>query len=136
MHWRYLSWMPALVWSGALYRLLTMEVDVEPKPWMFPHLDKVIHFGFFALFAWLLYWPLAWQGRVPAWRAAWLSFWLATVYGGWMEYVQSTLAHRQGSWADVIANAVGAATVFGAIRAWPLLLDLLQCRQARDHIAA
>ncbi len=114
--WAHFLWIFPLIWGSAIYVLLTMEVDVEPAGWMFPHLDKLVHMVLFGAMAWLLLIPLRLSLRQSVFVAALLSFSLATLYGGWMEYLQSSLPHRDGNWADVLANAIGAATVLFLLR--------------------
>ncbi len=122
---RYTSWLPPLIWMGVLFHVLTMPVEVEPTPWLPPHFDKVVHFVLFAVLAWLLVLPftlsLSWTLPVSALN----GFLIATSYGAWTEYIQSTIPHRHGTVSDAIANMLGAATVFAAVRFAPRLYRLL-----------
>lgn len=115
---RHLIWVPSLAWASLIGYLLTATFEVEPEPWMFPHIDKVIHFILFATLAWLL-WP-AWQIRLNRYRyaAVGLSFFLAATYGAATEYVQTLLPDRHGNLWDAVANALGAATVWWAPWLW------------------
>ena len=114
--WAHILWIFPLAWGVTIYYLLTMPVDVEPQPWMFPHIDKLVHMVLFGTLAWLILLPLRLSLRRSVLLSVLLSFSLATLYGGWMEYWQSTLPHREGNWADVLANALGAASVLFALR--------------------
>lgn len=115
-HTPHLTWLLPLGWVMALHILLTMEVDVEPSTLsLIPHLDKAVHIFLFAVLAWLLLIPLKRSLARSTLTAAWISFCAASLYGGGMEYLQSTLPHRHGNLADVLANLVGAATVFAAL---------------------
>lgn len=114
--WAHGLWIFPFAWGITIYILLTMEVDVEPSPWMFPHFDKLVHMVLFGTLAWLLMLPLRFSLRQSVLLSVLLSFSLATAYGGWTEYMQSNLPYRDGNWADVAANALGAATVLFAFR--------------------
>lgn len=110
--WLFSSWLLPALWMGVLYYVLTMEVDPEPPVWAFPHIDKLIHFGLFGILAWLWFIPTRWTLAKPTLQAAVIGFLVASVYGGFTEYVQSTMPHRHGNVWDVLANSLGAATVF------------------------
>lgn len=110
---RHTSWILPLGWVGFVFYSLTTEVDIDPEmPWLFPHFDKLVHFGIFAVLAWLLVPPLRGSARQSRGVSLFLAFLLSAAYGGFLEYLQTTLAHRHGNWADVVANLVGAATVW------------------------
>lgn len=116
---RHATWLVPLSWMGLLWHLLTMEADIDHSaPWVIPHLDKLVHFGICAVLAWCLLLPGRFSLRMGWWWAALLAFISASAYGGYLEYLQTTLAHRHGNWADVVANALGAATVW----LWPTIL--------------
>ena len=119
---RHATWILPLIWMGLLHYLLTAEVDVESSAWGFPHVDKLAHAFFFGGLAWLLVPPCRYSLRWTLAVSLAAAFLLSSVYGGIMEYWQTFLPHRHGNWADVVANAVGAATVF-------LLIPLLRWRR-------
>jgi VanZ family protein len=110
-----IGWIPAGLWTGALYLLLTMPLTVQPSPlaWplRIPHIDKAVHFVLFAVLAWLIFSPLRRIKPDIARPAAWFAFGLAALYGAWLEYVQTTLPFRHGDLTDAIANGCGATTV-------------------------
>ncbi len=110
--WLQISWLLPTAWMVTLYYVLTMEVDPEPPTWAFPHIDKLIHFGLFAVLAWLWFIPSRWAISLTNRQAALIGFLIASFYGGLTEFIQSTLPHRHGNSWDVLANSVGAATVF------------------------
>lgn len=106
------SWLLPLAWMAILFYFLTKEISTEPPTWAFPHIDKVVHFGFFAILSWLWFIPAQWTLDLTPAKAASLGFVLASVYGGLTEYIQSTIPYRDGNLWDVLANSIGAATVF------------------------
>jgi len=107
-----LSWIPPLCWMGLLYHLLTKPMDTEKLAWLPEHADKVVHFGFFLIMSWLFIYPFR-VSLAMSWRkCAWCSFILATAFGVWTEWIQSGLPHRQTDLMDVMANILGAGTVF------------------------
>ena len=115
-----IGWIPAGLWTGALYLLLTLQLTVQPSsplawPLRIPHIDKAVHFALFAVLAWLIFMPLRRVRPDLARPTAWLAFGLAALYGAWLEYVQTALPYRHGSLADAIANGLGAATVLLAV---------------------
>jgi VanZ family protein len=118
---RYGSWMPPAGWMVVVYFLLTTEVDPESVAWLPEHSDKVVHFVLFAVLAWLLLLPFVLGLAWPVMKAAVIGFLLAALYGAWMEYLQTMLPYRHANIGDVIANILGAATVFAAARVAPLL---------------
>lgn len=108
----YVYWLPPLIWMGLLLYVLTKSVDPETVGHLPAHTDKVVHFIIFAILAWLWYPALRIASAWPVKRAVWVGFALAVAYGAFTEYVQTHLAHRSGEWADVLANTLGAATLF------------------------
>jgi len=125
---RHISWAPPGLWMVALFFLFTMPVDVEPTPWLPPFIDKVIHFILFAVLAWLLVLPFT-LGLVWTLAAATVpSFIIASLYGMWTEYVQTAIPYRDGNLGDVIANTLGAATVFAAVWIVPPVIEMLKDR--------
>lgn len=81
--------------------------DVAPA---FAHQDKVMHLLAFAGLT--LLGTLGWPARVPRIVALMLAYGLA------MELAQATTPHRQGDWADWLADAAG---IF--LAAWLARLD-------------
>jgi len=104
-------WLLPLFWMGVLHYLLTTEVDPDQVSWLPPYADKVVHFGIFAILAWLWLGPLHISLSLSLPVAVSLGFGLAVSYGIWTEYLQSTLPHREGDVADLVANTLGALTV-------------------------
>lgn len=109
---RHFSVLLPLVWAGIVYVLLTSPVDVDTPSWFPPWIDKPAHGIVFGIFAWLWLVPLRWQWRIPVWRAAMTAFTLASLYGMFTEYLQTYIPYRFGTLSDVLANLLGALTVF------------------------
>jgi VanZ family protein len=65
------------------------------------HMDKLVHFGIFFLFAVLL--------LVDRQRGVWWTFLISVVFAGGIELAQSALPFRDGDWLDLVAGAAGAA---------------------------
>lgn len=64
------------------------------------HIDKVVHFGIFAGFAFLF--------RMDRHRSVWWTFLISAAFAGGIELVQSMLPYRDGDWLDFAAGAAGA----------------------------
>jgi len=110
---RVLHWIPPLAWIGGMYFLLTKPISSEKLSWLPEHADKLIHFALFAILAWLLFTPVRLNMTSSLRKCAGYSFIMATAFGIWTEWVQSGLPHREADLIDVLANTLGAATIFG-----------------------
>lgn len=66
------------------------------------HTDKVVHFF---IYFWLAFFVFL------STRKAWLSFFMAGIYGFLIEAVQFTLPYRSFSFFDLIANFFGAGLI-------------------------
>ena len=77
---------------------------------LFPHIDKVAHFGIFFILAALL------SHAVKA--PLWVYILLLAAYGGAIEMMQHTLPHTQASLGDFIADTLGAVSYFIAQAIW------------------
>lgn len=64
------------------------------------HVDKLVHFGIFLVFALLFY--IDREGGV------WWTFLISVAVAGGIELVQWTLPYRDGGWLDFLAGASGA----------------------------
>jgi VanZ family protein len=64
------------------------------------HVDKLMHFGIFAGFAFLF-----WMDQQ---RTAWWTLFLSAAFAGGIELVQWTLPYREGDWMDFAAGVAGA----------------------------
>jgi VanZ family protein len=88
----------------ALYVLIMVLLFLVPVPTMplaeSKHLDKLVHFGVFFLFALVFHWdrPL---------RVVW-TFLIACAFAGAIELVQWFLPYRDADWWDFVAGSIGA----------------------------
>lgn len=64
------------------------------------HVDKLVHFGIFLVFALLFYIDREW--------GVWWTFLISVAVAGGIELVQRTLPYREGNWLDFVAGAAGA----------------------------
>lgn len=95
---------PALLWTLAIFILLTIDTHgVETGP-VIPYLDKVVHAGIFGLLGFLWVWFLASKGK-DRWFAVFL---FAALYGAGMEFYQENFTTREFEWNDIIADTAGA----------------------------
>ncbi|MBE0365048.1 hypothetical protein PULV_a3357 [Pseudoalteromonas ulvae UL12] len=84
--------------------------EVKGGIMLFPHIDKVAHFGIFFILAGLL----AHAIKAPIW----VYILVLASYGGIVEIMQHNLPHRQASVADFIADTLGALSYFAASYCW------------------
>jgi VanZ family protein len=96
---------------GILIAILSLSPSPGNMPPTFPHTDKLVHFGLYALLMFLLQRALA-----PAMMTCKRSIMLlagCSIYGMLLELGQHTWVYlgRTGSLADILANTAGAATV-------------------------
>ncbi|MCG7543408.1 VanZ family protein [Pseudoalteromonas sp. MM17-2] len=71
---------------------------------LFPHVDKVAHFGIFFVLAFIM---------DKAFRIPFIvQVILLLLYGGAIEWMQDMLPYRQASFYDFLADAAGAASYF------------------------
>ena len=91
-----------------------------------PGIDKMVHFGLFAVFALLLISEMNYQ-RVQLTvknRHKWVGFIVASVYGGLIELTQQYLFTSRGAeWADFFADILGAAV---AVLVYPYINKTLK----------
>ncbi|MDN5203583.1 VanZ family protein [Fulvivirgaceae bacterium BMA10] len=80
--------------------------------WYFPHMDKVVHLGIFAVLVFLMIRGLRKQSSFPGIqkRAIGASILISLIYGVLIELIQIFVPFRSFEFEDVIANAVGCGT--------------------------
>jgi len=84
--------------------------EVKGVAQLFPHIDKVAHFGIFTVLAGIMH---------RAFKAPiWFHLLLLTSYGAGIEIMQSILPHRQGSFPDFIADFLGIILYFSSYWVW------------------
>ncbi len=106
-----LSLLPALLWAGLIFYMSSMSEPPQPKFWLPPHADKIVHAGLYAILAGLLYPPLRLRG-IRATRAAIIALILASLYGITDELHQSRIDNRHADIWDWAADTIGATSVF------------------------
>ncbi|WP_215397231.1 VanZ family protein [Rheinheimera oceanensis] len=74
------------------------------------HLDKVAHFGIFAILSALL-----WKGFK---LGPWLAFILLGAYGGAIELAQHYFTRRNGDWWDLLADLAGVLSFYLVRALW------------------
>ncbi|MGO2010241.1 MAG: VanZ family protein [Pseudoalteromonas sp.] len=71
---------------------------------LFPHVDKVAHFGIFFILAVVMDKAF----KIPLW----LQILVLAGYGAAIEIMQDMLPYRRASFADFVADFIGAASYF------------------------
>jgi VanZ family protein len=112
-------WLPVALDAGLIFYFSSIPQLVTPPG---PFSDKHFHGGSYALLAALLVRALA-SGRVSGitGRVALGAFLLATLYGATDEFHQMFVDGRTASFADLAADAVGAAAAAGLLLAWAII---------------
>ncbi len=85
---------------------------------LFPHADKVVHFGMYAVFTFLLFytWPIKFSGRARQF----LPLLYVIIWGTMMEILQGVGGYgRNFSHLDILANILG---FFPGWAAWIIFL--------------
>jgi VanZ family protein len=118
---------PFGVWRWAVvaaYMAAVFIVSGRPGPDLPPvaHADKLLHAAAYGVMAGLAAWALA-NGRLRevSGRVALLAWAIAAAYGSSDEWHQFFVPGRQSDWRDLVADAVGAAAVAGALWAWGII---------------
>ena len=107
---RLASWCLAIYWPVFVY---IFHVPLEPRP---PGdklpLDKVVHFGAYAVLGFLLAWVVWpwWQQRVQrSYRQLAYVLLVALMIHGAIDEVTQPLTGRNFEWLDLVADAIGGA---------------------------
>jgi VanZ family protein len=112
-------WLPVALDAALIFYLSSIpQLPTPPGPFS----DKHFHGGSYALFAALLVRALA-SGRMSGvtTRVAIGAFLLATLYGATDEFHQIFVPGRTASFADLAADALGAAAAAGLLLAWAII---------------
>ncbi|WP_185745621.1 VanZ family protein [Pseudoalteromonas sp. J010] len=88
--------------------LFAKEVSLSPR--LFPHVDKVAHFGVFFILAFISHHAFKFK--------VWFHLLLLSLYGAGIEWMQDSLPYRQASTADFIADVAGAVSYFVLFYFW------------------
>lgn len=100
---------PSILWTGLIFILLSIDTgSLESASRIpIPHFDKIVHFGIFGLYAWLI---LKWRASVSTVGIfiAILSFFVSSAYGTAMEFYQDNFTSREFELGDIYADTLGA----------------------------
>ncbi len=110
----------SIAWAILIFVFCTMPSNSLPSL-KIPHIDKVVHFGFFFIQSVLLSLLFNFQTKKSYFQIILLSTLLAFAYGGLIEILQSEIFNRTGDLYDLIADILGGFT--GAM-AYPTILRL------------
>ena len=110
----------SIVWAIVIFIFCTMPSGHIPRM-RIPHLDKIVHFGFFFIQSLWLSLFFNFQTKSSYFRIIRLSTLSAFVYGGVIELLQDSIFHRTGDLYDLIADILGG---FAGAMAYPAALRL------------
>jgi VanZ family protein len=110
----------SVVWAIVIFIFCTMPSDRIPRM-RIPHLDKIVHFGFFFIQSVWLSLFFNFQTKNSYSRIILSSTLMAFVYGGLIEILQDSTFHRAGDLYDLLADILGGLA--GAM-AYPVTLRL------------
>lgn len=99
-----------MLW-GILLAVLSLMPGGQGEFLLFgiPHIDKIGHFGMYAVWAFLVF--LAWKSNSnrSSTRVMWYTFLLGTLTGVFLEYGQYIMTlGRSFEFLDMVANGIGA----------------------------
>jgi VanZ family protein len=100
---------------AVLFTIAIVALSVWPRPpeppmaFRFPHLDKVVHFLMYAVYAVVLAWTF--RAGIRTWRIGVALLVYCTMFGVLMELIQATMPvlERTLSGMDMAANVAGSA---------------------------
>jgi len=105
--WR---WIPPIVW-GILLAVLSLMPTGNSQMFLFhiPNLDKVAHFGMYAVWAYLIVYAWTSNSTYSNQKVKWLTFLFGTLLGVILEYGQYTMTFGRSfeTW-DIVANSIGS----------------------------
>ncbi|MDO5609133.1 MAG: VanZ family protein [Capnocytophaga sp.] len=98
-----------VLWLVLIFVLSLVPVSSTSAP-RIPHLDKIVHFGFYFVFTALLFWVLTYECKLLK-NKIWVyltSFIIPFSVGICIEYLQETMTKaRSGDYFDILANTFG-----------------------------
>lgn len=104
-------WLPPLVWAGVI--LFGTSLPQSAVPVQTSSIDKVLHFTFYTVFAYLLSRQIS--EVTDRWRAAAIAIVVAAAFGAADEWHQRFIPGRSTELADWLADSAGASV--GALAA-------------------
>ena len=115
---RKFRWVPPILW-GLLIIILSLIPGGPGNLQLFgiPHIDKIGHFGMYAVWAFLVYRAFIAGGGISPNKSMWFSFLILTLIGITLEFGQDLLTeYRSYEVADMLANGLGA--LIGSLMGW------------------
>ena len=97
-------WLPPLVWAGVI--LLGTSLPQEAVPIQTSRIDKILHFGIYTVFAFLLTRQISVGFRL--WQSVVLAIAFAMAFGAFDEWHQQLIPGRSTEFADWVADSIGA----------------------------
>lgn len=98
-----------IIWALVIFVLCAMPAEDIPNPHLnIPHLDKVVHFGMFFIFAILLCNELEYQTKLTLRKIYLITVCISLIYGGVIELLQKCFFNRSGDMLDLLADVFGA----------------------------
>lgn len=108
-------WLPVAAWAALIFALSSLSGDALPQTppeWRWLPLDKLAHAGLFGVLSMLIVHALRRGHRWALASALMMAISGAAAYGALDEWRQTLVTLRNPSWADWMADVVGA--VLGA----------------------
>lgn len=115
---RKFRWLPPILW-GLLIIILSLIPGGPGNLQLFgiPHIDKIGHFGMYAVWAFLVFRAFFAGGSISQNKSMWFSFLILTLIGVTLEFGQDLLTdYRSYEVADMMANGLGA--LIGSLVGW------------------
>jgi len=107
-----LAWSAAIVWTLGIFYGCSMPGKELPKLHLFDQFDKVVHFTFFFMFAFL--WQTVFAKK---YYAVWWSIGIAFLYGVGIEiYQKYCVVGRSFDVWDICADTVGALCILFVLK--------------------
>lgn len=102
-------WLPPTVWAALILVLTSLPSPVDVSGGIIPHLDKVVHFGLYAVQGWLVARAL----RTRGWLSLSMALLGVAAFGAFDEWHQQFFV-RAPEMLDWIADTIGAAVGIAA----------------------
>ena len=115
---RKFRWVPPILW-GLLITVLSLIPGGPGTLHLFgiPHIDKIGHFGMYAVWAFLVFHAFSAGADLSQKKSMWFSFILLTLIGITLEFGQDLLTdYRSYEVADMMANGLGSLA--GSLVGW------------------
>ena len=112
---------PALLWTGLIFYLLSMDTSgaAELSLLKIYGIDKLIHFALFGILAYLLVTYFLSPAIKHPNQTMWMIIILSSTYGMGMEYYQQYFTNRSFSYWDGVADALGSVAGALAVKKIP-----------------